>query len=73
MIGIIPGILILLAASIGVYFLYREEKAIWNNGTCKENGLKWVSFDTDSSGATGYRAGDTRVWLSWAGGEAATP
>ncbi len=37
----------------------------WNRGICKENGLSWEYFDTDSQGGRGYKAGDYTTWISW--------
>ena len=48
-------------------FIYARwcEKSLWNKGICKENGLPWKIFDTDSQGGRGYRAGDKRIWISY--------
>lgn len=41
-----------------------RDRHVWNNGVCRESGLPWVPFDTDSSGATGYKDGAGNVcWL----------
>ena len=37
-----------------VFCAIRFEECDWNNGFCKRHGMKWVSFDVDSSGAVGY-------------------
>ena len=41
------------------------ERRTWNKGICKENGIKWVYFDTDSQGGRGYKAGNIKCWISW--------
>ena len=46
---------------------YRSEKKAWNKGICRENGLPWKRFDTDSQGGRGYNAGDQYCWISWPG------
>jgi hypothetical protein len=51
----------------GIWNLFRERKE-WNNGICPhcKNG-NWKSFDTDSSGATGYKCENCNsyTWISW--------
>jgi hypothetical protein len=32
----------------GALWAYRSERSAWNGGICKDNGLPWVRFDTDS-------------------------
>jgi hypothetical protein len=51
----------------GALWAYRSERSAWNGGICKDNGLPWVRFDTDSQGGRGYRAGDQVTWVSWPG------
>ncbi len=42
-----------------------HEKKMWNNGICRSNGEKWISFDMDSQGGRGYRAADYYCWISY--------
>jgi len=58
-------ILVLLPFVAIVVYAYKSEKSTWNNGICKENGLPWNHFDTDSQGGRGYKAGDRMCWISW--------
>ena len=64
---------ILLSAIVVVAFLclglaMRTLDALtWNNGICKENGLPWEYFDSDSQGGRGYKAGGHTCWISWPG------
>ena len=39
----------------GGMIVKKSEKKRWNNGICKECGLKWIHFDTDSQGGRMYR------------------
>lgn len=55
------GILVM----IGAIKTYREELKAWNYGVCRENGLPWTHFDSDSHGGRGYMAGDVYMWISW--------
>jgi len=52
-----------------IFFLVKlgmvAEKLLWNNGTCMVNEKPWVYFDTDSSGARGYKAGERVCWISY--------
>lgn len=50
--------------AFGLWAAWSEAKQ-WNRGVCRENGLRWVHFDTDSQGGRGYRAGDCYCWISW--------
>lgn len=34
---------------------YKDEKRRWNDGKCTCCGEEWECFDTDSSGARGYK------------------
>ena len=43
----------------------RREKHTWNNGICRNNGLPWEYFDTDSQGGRGYRAGEAYCWQTY--------
>lgn len=36
----------------------RRFKKQWNDGICPDTGKPWEEFDTDSSGAVGYRSED---------------
>lgn len=49
-------------AMVAGYILNRRE---WNGGICRENGMQWEYFDTDSGGARGYVAGDRTCWIGW--------
>jgi len=60
LIAILPMLLLGLWGSI---FERRE----WNGGICRENGLPWKYFDTDSQGGRGYKAGDRYCWISYPG------
>jgi len=51
---------------VGVY-AYRSEKETWNDGVCRDNSVKWETFDMDSQGGRGYKAGDCYCWISWPG------
>jgi len=61
----IIGIFILLVMLSGGLWCSISERKEWNGGFCKENGYAWMYFDTDSSGANGYKAMDKTLWLSW--------
>lgn len=67
MIGIIPGIIILLVAIVGSFLCWRYEKRQYNNGFCPACGARWVHFDCDSQGGDGWkcmRCGNG-MWTSW--------
>jgi hypothetical protein len=58
--------------SLGLVLLFtlgllgsRLEAYDWNSGWCRDNGLPWRYFDTDSQGGRGYNAGDQTTWQSW--------
>lgn len=44
---------------------YQLDKNDWNNGVCPCGKGWWKSFDTDSSGATGYKCTECcqTVWI----------
>lgn len=51
-----------------LYFGYRSEKKLWNQGYCLECGGEWVNFDTDSQGGRGYKCGCPKnhtIWITW--------
>lgn len=52
---------------VGSYIGYMLDKHDWNNGACKCNKGFWKSFDTDSSGAIGYKCTSCIecIWISW--------
>lgn len=56
--------LFMLIGGISTYF---KEKKWWNNGICPRNGQKWIYFDSDSQGGTGYKTPDNKYvcWVSW--------
>ncbi len=64
MIGLIIIIILLIAGACYGYF---SEKRKWNNGVCKDNGIPWKYFDTDSQGGRGYKADNITCWVSWPG------
>ena len=42
------------------------DKRYWNNGQCRKCGGIWYAFDTDSSGARGYKCNSGHhTWISW--------
>lgn len=49
---------------LGIFLAYSFERREWNHGVCRENGLPWVYFDSDSQGGRGYKAGDRFCWIS---------
>lgn len=49
---------------IGYFWIYRNEKRLWNNGVCPYNGKAWVYFDTDSQGGRGYKSDGYICWIS---------
>ena len=55
----------ILFAVICLTIGYISERVKWNKGVCAENGIAWKPFDMDSQGATGYKAGDEAVWISY--------
>ena len=55
-------------AALGTYGWWSELRE-WNGGYCRDNGLRWVRFDTDSQGGRGYKAGDRYFWASWPVGD----
>ena len=59
-------IIVGLACAGGVW-AYVSERRQWNGGICKETGLPWDYFDTDSQGGRGYRSGEHYTWVSWPG------
>lgn len=54
-------LIILVCCIIASRIEYQE----WNGGICRENGLPWERFDTDSQGGRGYRAGNVYCWQTW--------
>ena len=48
---------VILTMVFGDLIFRSFEKDQWNNGICKESGLKWELFDTDSQGGRMYRDG----------------
>jgi hypothetical protein len=57
--------IVLLIMLIGGLFASSIERREWNKGFCRENGLPWEYFDTDSQGGRGYVAGNIYCWQSW--------
>lgn len=58
-------LLLIIPILIACLYVSINERKRWNNGICKENGLHWEYFDTDSQGGKGYKAGDVYTWFSW--------
>lgn len=50
-----------------MYVDYHRNIRIWNNGMCPCEKGWWSSFDTDSSGATGYKCTEcnNHIWIGW--------
>lgn len=51
---------------LGLYGSISERRE-WNGGVCRQTGMPWEYFDTDSQGGRGYKSGDNVVWVSWPG------
>jgi len=64
-VGLIIGCAILMIMTIGGIWCRSYEKKLWDDGTCKDNGLPWKLFDYDSHGDHGYKAGDIHCWISY--------
>lgn len=49
------------------YADYRSNVRKWNNGVCPCEKGWWNAFDTDSSGATGYKCTECNsyIWIGW--------
>lgn len=54
-VAIIIIVATVLLIIIGSIMVRRSEIKHWNNGYCKECGLPWKQFDTDSQGGRMYR------------------
>ena len=57
-------------AVVGIIVMWqagkRLDKRHWNNGQCRKCYGIWYAFDTDSSGARGYKCNHGhRTWISW--------
>jgi len=64
MIDLLSALALALLLALGLLGSISERRR-WNSGICKENGLPWVHFDTDSQGGRGYKAGNCSCWISW--------
>lgn len=62
---IIIGLTTTFLLILGGIWGYTSERKRWNLGVCRENGIPWERFDTDSQGGRGYVAGDIYTWISW--------
>jgi hypothetical protein len=50
----------------GIIHTRRSEKKEWNNGVCPYCGKPWKMFDTDSSGARGYKCENMHYcWITY--------
>lgn len=64
--AIIPSVLVVFLGL--ALWAIRSERKSWNKGVCTQcNKDIWVSFDMDSSGATGYKCNScgASTWISW--------
>lgn len=65
----LPAVLLAMI-SAGCALAFRAEWKAWNHGVNRSSGRAWKSFDTDSSGAVGYKDGDGHTfWLSYFNGD----
>ena len=48
------AIVLIMIMIAGMIIVRHLEKVQWNNGICKESGLPWDWFDTDSQGGRMY-------------------
>lgn len=55
----------LVFGAVMLYGFSRSERAVWNGGVCRENGLPWRLWAQDPLGGRVYRAGNVWCWQSW--------
>ena len=66
LLGIVPGVVILLVVFIGGYYARKHEKSAWNDGVCPDCITPFKHFDTDSQGGRGYVCQNQHyIWISW--------
>lgn len=66
-IGILIGLLVILAVVFGMVITRNNEKKEYNNGICTKCGNKLRLFDKDSQGGRGYQCEKCGriIWVSY--------
>ena len=63
---IFMGIGIAFFGGILVYYGFKRENYIWNNGICRESDKPWKFYTEDSQGGRGYTDGEGHYcWISY--------